>query len=170
MRAIVLAAVMISVLTATQAQAMELSSANMANGAMLALTQVNTRCGGSNQSPQLSWTGAPQNTQSFALTVFDPDADGGRGFWHWVVTGIPASTQSLAAGATPPGVVGENDFGDHGYGGACPPAGSGLHHYVFTLYALGTANVPGDRKLEDFTLFLRAHALATATLTPVYQR
>jgi Raf kinase inhibitor-like YbhB/YbcL family protein len=165
MRAIALAAMLV----ATGANAMELSSANMANGAMLALAQVNTRCGGQNQSPQLSWSGAPQNTLSFALTAFDPDADAGHGFWHWLVVDMPASTHALTANATPPGTQEENDFGDRAYGGACPPAGSGLHHYVFTLYAIGAAHAPAG-KTEEVASWLKSHALATAELTAVYQR
>ena len=162
-----------AILVGTQAHAMELSSTSMANGAMLALAQVNTRCGGQNQSPALNWSGAPADTQSFALTTFDPDAGGGRGFWHWLVFDIPATAHGLDAGAAPGGAVqGENDFGDHSYGGACPPAGSGLHHYVFTLYAIGSASVPfgADVSSKDAVAYLKSHALATAQLTAVYQR
>jgi Raf kinase inhibitor-like YbhB/YbcL family protein len=162
-----------AVLIGSQAHAMDLSSTGMANGAMLALAQVNTRCGGQNQSPSLTWSNAPANTRSFALTTFDPDAGGGHGFWHWLVFDIPATVHGLDVGAAPPGAVqGENDFGDHNYGGACPPAGSGLHHYVFTLYAIDSPGVPSgaDANAKDAVAYLKSHTLATAQLTAVYQR
>src|ERR1700733_6579129 len=79
------------------AQAMDIASTNMANGASLSLDQVKNSCGGKNISPALSWDAAPPATQSFAVTAFDPDAHGG--WWHWVVVDIPASAQSLPAGA-----------------------------------------------------------------------
>jgi hypothetical protein len=154
---------------------MQLSSPDFTNGGRLALAQVNSRCGGGNRSPALSWTGATAAAKSFALTVFDPDAGGGRGFWHWIVFNIPATTISLPGGAgsgagLPAGAAqADNDFGDAGYGGACPPAGSGLHHYEFTLYALGAPNIPGG-KGGDVVGYLKAHALATTTLTGTYQR
>jgi Raf kinase inhibitor-like YbhB/YbcL family protein len=98
-------------------------------------------CTGGNVSPQLSWSGAPAGTQSYVLTIYDPDAPTGSGFWHWVVANIPASTTSLPTGASrgpamPAGAVEvRSDFGTPGYGGPCPPTGE-THRYVFTVYAL----------------------------------
>lgn len=142
---------------------------------MLHLAQVNGRCGGDNRSPALDWSGAPAGTKSFALTLFDPDAGGGHGFWHWVVLDIPVEQTYLpedaGSGATLPAgaVQSTNDFGEAGYGGACPPAGSGAHHYVFTLYAMGMSKVPATRA-SVAAAYLKAHALATATLTALYRR
>jgi Raf kinase inhibitor-like YbhB/YbcL family protein len=99
-------------------------------------------CTGQNMSPSLSWTGAPTGTKSFVLTVYDPDAPTGSGFWHWVMFNIPASVTSLAEGAgapgkEPPGAIeGNNDYGAPGYGGPCPPKGDRAHRYVFTVYAV----------------------------------
>src|SRR5205085_8703165 len=115
------------VLWSSAGQALDLTSADVANGAMLRSAQVHTRCGGENRSPALAWSGAPKGTQSYAVTMFDPDANGGRGFWHWLVFNIPGSAQGLPAGAgaetgLPNGAVqAQNDFGTPGYGGACPP-------------------------------------------------
>ena len=149
-----------------------------ANGGRLALAQVNNRCGGGNRSPALEWTGAPSGARSYALTLFDPDAGGGQGFWHWLVLYIPASTTGLPEGAgagngLPQGAKqAANSFGEAAYGGACPPPGSGTHHYEFTLYALGVPDAPFDAQTNgaDLSAWLKTHALATATLVGVYSQ
>jgi Raf kinase inhibitor-like YbhB/YbcL family protein len=101
-------------------------------------------CSGGNTSPALQWHGIPAGTQSLALTVYDPDAPTGSGWWHWVMFDIPVATSGLVAGAGNPGsgkapkgsVQTGTDFGKPGFGGPCPPAGDKPHRYVFTLYAL----------------------------------
>jgi Raf kinase inhibitor-like YbhB/YbcL family protein len=101
-------------------------------------------CNGRDCSPQLSWAGAPEGTQSYAITLHDPDAPRNGGWWHWVVFNIPATVHSLptAAGsadgkALPPGAIQlVNDYGERGYGGPCPPAGHAAHHYILTIHAL----------------------------------
>ena len=94
-------------------------------------------CDGGNLSPQLSWSGAPAGTRSFAITMHDRDAPTGSGWWHWVLADVPASVQTLAANATPPAgsLAVRNDGGATGYGGICPPSGS-THHYDITVHAL----------------------------------
>lgn len=159
-------------------QAIELTSPDIANGASLRIAQVNSRCGGQNRSPALAWSGAPKGTAGYAVTMFDPDANGGRGFWHWIVFNIPASAQGLPAGAgsesgLPNGAVqAQNDFGTPGYGGACPPPGSGAHHYMITVYALAAARLPFENNANASAIvaYLKGHALATATLTGTYGR
>src|SRR6478672_3360364 len=102
--------------------------------------------GGKNVSPAFTWSGAPAGTKSFALTMYDPDAPTGSGWWHWVVYNIPASATSLAAGAGDPkknllpagAMQGNTDFGVPGYGGPCPPPKDKPHHYHITLFALDT--------------------------------
>ena len=109
-------------------------------------------CKGGNLSPELNWKGAPVGTLSYAVTVYDPDAPTGSGWWHWVVYDIPASATGLPGGAVvkaalPTGAKqGRNDYGDRNFGGACPPAGDKPHHYIFTVYALKVAklDVPED--------------------------
>lgn len=95
---------------------------------------------GEDVSPQLAWSGAPAETQSFAVICHDPDAPlvspgGTYGFVHWVLYNLPGSTTSLAEGTTE-GTSGQNDFGNTGYGGPMPPEGHGPHHYFFWLLAL----------------------------------
>ena len=99
-------------------------------------------CSGGNVSPALHWRGAPAGTRSFVVTMYDPDAPTGSGWWHWVVANLPATVDHLAAGAgkiggaLPAGaraVPGDN--GEAGYLGSCPPPGP-AHRYVFTVHAL----------------------------------
>src|SRR5580704_13502521 len=140
---------------AAAAQTMTLTSPDIAPGAKIADEQVFSAfgCTGGNVSPALAWSGAPTGTKSFALSVYDPDAPTGSGFWHWVVFNIPASTESLPAEAgdvkkkgMPVGSVqGRTDFGTFGYGGPCPPPGK-AHHYHFRVFALKVPklDVPND--------------------------
>ncbi|KNH04916.1 Phospholipid-binding protein [Candidatus Burkholderia brachyanthoides] len=134
-------------------------------------------CKGGNRSPQLSWHGAPENTRSFAITIFDPDAPG-RGWYHWAVAGIPVGVTHLASNASASGalrkigaVEARNDWDTDGYGGPCPPPGK-PHRYVLTVYALGT----DDLRLRQGTPALmfeheiRTVTIASAQLTFTYGR
>lgn len=137
-------------------------------------------CHGDNQSPALNWTAGPKGTQSYAITVFDPDAPTGSGWWHWVVYNIGAEVSALPAGAGEASGrylgasarQGRNDFGDMAYGGACPPAGDHAHRYIFTVYALGVErlDVPAGTSAAKIGDMIRAHALAQASLTAHYGR
>ncbi len=111
-------------------------------------------CDGENLSPQLSWINAPEGTKSFAVTMYDPDAPTGSGWWHWVVFDIPGNVTGLAEGAgnilknlAPEGCVqGITDMGQPGYMGPCPPQGSSYHRYIITVYALKTPKLGLDSK------------------------
>lgn len=93
-------------------------------------------CKGRNTPPPLRWQNVPPGTESLALVVDDPDAPAGL-YVHWVVTGIPPSTTEIGEGPLPGGAsVSLNSSGKAEYFGPCPPAGSGVHHYRFQLYAL----------------------------------
>jgi Raf kinase inhibitor-like YbhB/YbcL family protein len=136
-------------------------------------------CSGKNISPALSWKGFPRGTKSFAVTVYDPDAPTGSGWWHWVVYNIPASVTELLVGAGDPGgslpagaVQGHTDFGTSGFGGACPPAGAKPHRYIFTVYALKSEkiSVPDEASAAMVGLMIHANALAKASLTARYGR
>lgn len=131
-------------------------------------------CGGMNVSPDIAWTHAPLATKSYAITLFDPDARAGRGWWHWLVFDIPASVTHIGEAAAVPGGAVESvtDFGTTGYKGPCPPAGQGAHRYVATVYALDIASLPADRNSppKDVNHLILAHALARASFTFLYAR
>lgn len=101
-------------------------------------------CTGNNHSPQISWKDAPKETKSFAITVYDPDAPTGSGWWHWLVVNIPANYKKLPTdfGSTnkaklKDGIVQvRNDYGIFNFGGPCPPTGDKPHRYIFTVFAL----------------------------------
>jgi Raf kinase inhibitor-like YbhB/YbcL family protein len=132
---------------------------------------------GKNVSPALSWSGAPKATKSFAVSIYDPDAPTGSGFWHWWVANIPASVTSLPKGAgsgtgLPEGAVEpHNDFSAVGYGGPCPPKGK-PHHYVITVYALNVDKLDVDANASPavFGFNANAHTLAKGTLIGLYGR
>ena len=98
----------------------------------------NPNCVGENVSPQLSWTGVPEGTRSFAILMEDPEGRGGAGVHHWVAYGIPATVTSFAEGevskASDKYVGGRSTQGVPNYSGPCTPPGS-PHHYTFILVA-----------------------------------
>jgi Raf kinase inhibitor-like YbhB/YbcL family protein len=157
------------------AQALTLTSPDVKTGARIADEQVFSGCGGKNVSPALSWSDAPKGTKSFALSVYDPDAPTGSGFWHWVVFNIPPDVTSLPKGAGDPksdlapkgAVQSRTDFGAPGYGGPCPPKGDNPHHYHFTIFAVDLDKIDADENSTGATVGfnLHFHTLAKASLT-----
>lgn len=137
-------------------------------------------CRGANVSPELVWSGAPEGTKSFALTVYDPDAPTGSGWWHWIVFNIPPTTTRLPQGAgdpaaklvPAPAVQGVSDYGKSGYGGPCPPASDKPHRYVFTIYALKTDAIPLDDKASAAMVgsSIGQNTIAKASFTARYGR
>lgn len=166
---------------AAHAADFRLVSDDIAEGKPLGSQQVfkGFGCEGANLSPQLRWSGAPAGTKSFAVTVYDPDAPSGSGWWHWTVFNLPAATDMLASGAggvggvLPAGAVqGRTDFGQPGFGGACPPPGDKAHHYQFTVWALKVDQLPIDANASGAMagFMIRANALGHAQLTARYGR
>ncbi len=151
-------------------------SDSLTDGAAIPMEYVFTGCGGKNVSPQLSWSGAPEGTKSFAVTCFDPDAPTGSGYWHWLVFDIPASVTSFAAGAgnsdePGDGSSGYSDFGMTSYGGPCPPKSDIPHHYIYTVYALDVASLSGAGSgTTGATLIfqMRGHVLAAGKITGTF--
>ena len=134
---------------------------------------------GQNLSPQLRWEGFPPETRGFAVTIYDPDAPTGSGFWHWVLFDIPAGVTELPRGAgsgdqagRPEGTKhGRNDVGGLGFVGAFPPPGHGPHRYVTAVHALDTDHLgPPDGATPAFVGFnLGGHTLARAVIVPTYE-
>ena len=132
--------------------------------------------GGGNQSPQLTWSGAPEGTKSYLITVYDPDAPG-PGWWHWCAFNIPASATELATGASgngmPDGTLEvANSYGAKGYGGACPPPGDVAHAYHITIHALSTDKLDLDTNVQPaMVMFMAAeHIIGKAGVTAFYAR
>ncbi|MBU3936476.1 MAG: YbhB/YbcL family Raf kinase inhibitor-like protein [Proteobacteria bacterium] len=137
-------------------------------------------CTGKNISPHLQWKNAPPETKSFAVTVYDPDAPTGSGWWHWIVFNIPASITQLVAdagnptkGLTPKGSIESvTDYGKPGFGGACPPVGDKPHRYIFTVYALKVEKLDLNSTSPPAMVgyYLNNNALAKASLISYYGR
>ncbi len=179
---IALASSLFAVAFAAHAGGFTLSSPTVKPNSKLTQDQVfnGFGCTGKNISPALKWSGAPAGAKSFAVTVYDPDAPTGSGWWHWVVFNLPASTTELPEGAgeasgknLPAGAVqGRTDFGGPGFGGACPPVGDKPHRYIFTVYALKTdkIDVPADATAALVGFMIHANQIGKASFTAKYGR
>jgi Raf kinase inhibitor-like YbhB/YbcL family protein len=155
------------------------TSSDVADGQHLSDRHVYNSFGmsGQNDSPQLSWSGFPAETKSFAVTCYDPDAPTGSGFWHWVVIDIPVSVTSLPGGAgagtdtLPNGAFHvRNDYGTKDFGGAAPPKGDPPHRYIFAVHAVDTEKLGIDSEVSPAVagFNLRFHTIARGLLIPVY--
>ncbi len=152
----------------------ELSSTDIQDGEPMPTEVYAIDAGGQNRSPQLTWAGFPEETKSFVVTCFDPDAPTGSGFWHWAVANIPASITSLQSGAGNPAnellPVGAttmpNEIRANEYTGAAPPQGTGVHHYWFVVHALDVERVDIDSGATPAVLgfMMRDAVLARAIL------
>ena len=182
LRLAAVAAVVMAAAPLAGAAGFSLASPTIKPGSTLTDAQVfnGFGCTGKNISPALKWSGAPSGTKSFALTVYDPDAPTGSGWWHWVVYNIPASATELAEGAgtadgkgLPAGSQqGRTDFGAPGFGGACPPPGDKPHRYIFTVYALKTdkLDIPEGGTAALVGYMINANKLGSASFTAKYGR
>lgn len=155
---------------------MTLTSTSVQDGKSLTKAQVFDKwgCTGKNVSPQLAWANVPEGTKSFAVTMYDPDAPTGSGWWHWMVVNIPAKVVSLSAHAgnetnefLPEGARQiANDFGFKGFGGACPPEKAKPHNYTITVYALDveTLDLPENPTAAYGGYFIHQHMIDKAEL------
>ena len=159
-----------------------LTSSDVRDGERLPAAQMSgiMDAGGSDTSPQLSWSGFPAETRSFAVTMYDPDAPTASGFWHWAVADIPASVTSLATdagngseGSLPSGALTlANDAGIARFLGAAPPEGHIEHRYFIVVHAVDVDSLGLDADARPavlgFNLFF--HTLARAAIVATAQR
>ncbi|KFF59170.1 hypothetical protein JF66_13230 [Cryobacterium sp. MLB-32] len=151
-----------------------LTSSDMTDGQPLFAPQYGAESGGEDRSPELSWSGFPSGTKSFAVTMYDPDAPTGSGFWHWAVCNLPTSVTSLDAGA---GALGSaalpadaltlpNETRQSAFVGAGPPPGTGTHRYQFIVHAVDVERLELDPHSTPAVLGfnLHFHTLARAVL------
>jgi Raf kinase inhibitor-like YbhB/YbcL family protein len=174
-----LAALAASCLFSASAFALELTSPDFKEGDTMPMKHVfsGMGCKGKNVSPALEWSGVPADAKSLALTVYDPDAPSGSGWWHWEVVNIPPRTTKLAEGASagkmPKGSLQtRNDFGKSEYDGPCPPPGDKPHRYVITIYALKADQLPLEKSSPGAMagFMINANLIDKATLTVTYGR
>lgn len=164
----------------SRAQTFTLKSSNLGGQATIKQVFNGFGCKGENISPQLSWENAPAQTKSFVVTVYDPDAPTGSGWWHWLVFDIPANVNELKSGAgdilknlIPQGAVqSKTDFGSYGYGGPCPPEGDDFHRYVFTIHALKVEKLGLDKNANPALVgfYLKQNTIAKASVIAYYKR
>lgn len=157
-----------------------LTSDDITDGQPLKKAQVSgiMGAGGEDASPQLSWSGFPEETRSFAVTVYDPDAPTGSGFWHWAVANLPATVTDLPAGAGDgSGLPGDavtlaNDAGLKRFIGAAPPQGHGVHRYFIAVHAVKVPKLEIDADASPaylgFNLFM--NAIARAVIHGTYEQ
>ena len=137
-------------------------------------------CSGQNVSLPLVWKGVPKDAKSLALTMYDPDAPTGSGFWHWLVVNLPVATAELPEGAgeagngkLPKGAVqARNDAGSAAYFGPCPPKGDKPHRYIFTVFAVKSEKLDINENTSGAVVGFNLHfnTLAKASVTYRYGR
>lgn len=137
-------------------------------------------CTGENISPELYWENPPAGTKSFAVTVYDPDAPTGSGWWHWLIFNIPDNIKELNQNAGNPtlnlapagSVQSVTSFGAPGYGGPCPPEGDNFHRYIFTVFALKVdkLNLDQNTNPEMVGYNLNANTIEKASLVSYFKR
>ncbi|MBB4856391.1 Raf kinase inhibitor-like YbhB/YbcL family protein [Mycobacteroides chelonae] len=157
-----------------------LTSASVTDGQPLGIEQVSgiMGAGGQDVSPELSWSGFPEETQSFAVTVYDPDAPTGSGFWHWAVANLPATTTQLPVGVgngsdlRGDAITLANDASLKRYIGAAPPAGHGPHRYYIAVHAVSVPKLELPESATPaylgFNLF--GYAIARAVIHGTYEQ
>lgn len=150
-----------------------LSSPDFISGGGLPTWARGSAAGGEDRSPELRWAGAPAETRSYVLTVFDPDAPSGSGFWHWTLINIPSNARMLPRGAGTDDILlphgaerRRNEYGTDVFIGAAPPAETGPHRYVYTVSALAVPVLEVDRDVTPAVigLRLRPHIIARGQL------
>ena len=177
-----ISAVLLSSSVSVFADTLTLTSHDISQDKFMAKEQVfnGFGCSGGDISPHLKWSGAPKGTKSFAITAYDPDAPTGSGWWHWQIVNIPKNIMEVSSGAgstkqdlAPKGSMQIiNDFGSRGFGGACPPAGHGIHHYKFTIHALSVdkLELPENASGALSGYMINGNTIESSTIESLYKR
>lgn len=136
-------------------------------------------CNGDNISPQLSWVNPPKDTKSFAITIYDPDAPTGSGWWHWMVLNIPKNYSKIDQNFITKNQFRfknlitqvRNDYGMYKYGGPCPPKTDKPHRYIFTIYALKVDKLMIDKSTTaaHAGFMINANMIAKSSFVAKYQ-
>lgn len=157
-----------------------LSSQNLGGEATLTQEFNGFGCSGENQSPQLTWVNPPEGTKSFAVTMYDPDAPTGSGWWHWMVFDIPFKVNTINTNAgnvdlnlmPKEAIQSITDYGTYGFGGPCPPKDDGSHQYIITVYALKTDKLGLTKETNPPVVgyYLWQNTLAKASIVTYYKR
>lgn len=165
-----------------KASSFELNSSTLKDGQTMPLEQVyhSFGCTGKNISPDLEWKNAPEGTKSFAVTVYDPDAPTGSGWWHWLVFNLPATQNKLeknfgslknSTKSKKNSIQSRTDFGTTGYGGPCPPVGDKPHRYIFKVFALkDQIALKSDAPAAMIGYYINSLKLAEASFTVFFGR
>lgn len=126
-------------------------------------------CDGQDINPPLAFDDVPASAQSLALMADDPDSPAGS-FIHWLIWNINPQNTQIAENSRPPEATeGQSGFGKTGYGGPCPH--TGVHRYIFKLYALDTKlNLPSSTDKKQFEQAIQNHILTQAELIGLYCR
>jgi Raf kinase inhibitor-like YbhB/YbcL family protein len=155
---------------------MKLKSGDFKNGKRIGQTHIfnDFGCKGDNSSPELVFIDVPKEAKSLAVTMFDPDAPTGSGWWHWVVYNIEPTITKISTGdkrISDNATFGRNDYGTYNYGGPCPPLGT-RHRYVFNLYALDVEelDLPSDASAAMIGYYINSHKIKQADLNAFYYR
>lgn len=137
-------------------------------------------CNGENTSPQLSWSNAPEGAKSFAITMYDPDAPTGSGWWHWLAFDIPSNITevlkdagNLESDLMPiEAIQSITNYGGYGYGGPCPPEDHGIHQYIITIHALKVDKLGLDKNTNPAVVgyYLWNNTIAKASIITYYER
>lgn len=158
----------------------ELTSKDLTEGGPLSMEYVYGAAGGADLSPHLAWSGAPEGTQSFVVTCYDPDAPTGSGFWHWCLVDVPGTVTELPRGAGSGEFVGlpagayhvRSDWGTANYGGAMPPEGDRPHRYVFMVHAVDVPKLDITDAVSPAVVGFNLvfHTLGRGVLRATFQR
>ncbi len=182
MKRILLATALLGLSAIASAAGFQLSSPDIRSGGTIdpSFEFDGFGCKGQNRSPALEWSGAPAGTRSVAITVYDPDAPTGSGWWHWSVIDLPRGPGALPANAGAVGGAGlppgarqiRNDYGVPAWGGVCPPAGDKAHRYIFTVHALKVErlDIPADATAALAGYMINANTLGKASFQAAYGR